>query len=1126
MKAMKNKKFLLLFFIICMNFSMLIASTYETPSVNQDDNDLSSLKTSAVESGGKLYTTRTTSIQNCYINNKLLGLNRLPNIYIKNNILSNAEMTFDDIIVHNFTYDLEPDFTEAFKSKSSFEPTYIYQKFWVDKSTFLYNVSIYILDEINELLYDETNSWEVAIMNCTNDFYGTPFDNGTIQIPLEKTHRRHSLPDWELFDFLNSPIGSLFLDIDNTNYTVENGLVKYWFAIRVKMPPDDTYRGGGRKFLFFKPDGTDPNDKGAGDTFARFGQSFGTGAHRKIFSENYVGANNTNDGTVISGDLISFNETDSDRFLAQSDTNNLTITTRVDFKIEDGYWFWLINKVLPSKTPEELLKEYNIPIPWEEFWNLIHPYLIYGFEINVVTNISDIGAIQTANMFVYNASNSEWFNVTNDFNITQVDETLLNVRISELGGKEGFLSLLGTPLSPYNYNLTMKFNYTSSAGFNVSFNEVTVDVVRLEEISPLQRFDPGISDLFYPIKATVNSTTGRLIGDPNLNVLELNDGKYFKAQSWTNNLTIDFEFNLLPYLNNSLWSMDELDYQYIFPNPIIPNMLLALTSNVSIDNANNLSLAKLYVNVKDSNLPFLPEGAEWLPIWEEELLAHKDEFQVPAKINSSDSWFILQMINSSSQENSLKFRLRYEWNESQTPPPGGFNVTIDEFSFDITIQNAVSSDITSMIGIGLNNSDFQPPDINLKVQSIDVANDSTWEAPIVDGIPSSDGYFEFNISTNWESISFNVTVTYTTYKYIVDLDFEKKIESQYMKGTNYFSVEVTDDSGNELEDITLTFELLDSNGKVVDEDTSDTNDEGVAKGSLNFKEVGDGYTVKVSFDEDSIYAKEDIESDEFRIVDETILLIDNFLFFLPYILIAVAVTTIFVTVRHHKMNKLRRYWAEDALILDDLLKISYIMIIHKDAGVTIYSKQISMELDSDLIGGFLTAISAFRSEIKKPKDQLTKSKGFEMDYYDFKIIINDGDVVRVALILDGIPSDKLEENHEAFTSKFEQRFRKQLDPFTGDVKPFVATESIIERYFNLSLMYPLQLGKHWEFIKFKKLENALVEVAVEMQKERKFFFFSSLLSYGLAGRKASRDQIISTILELKRRGIIVPIEME
>jgi hypothetical protein len=75
-------------------------------------------------------------------------------------------------------------------------------------------------------------------------------------------------------------------------------------------------------------------------------------------------------------------------------------------------------------------------------------------------------------------------------------------------------------------------------------------------------------------------------------------------------------------------------------------------------------------------------------------------------------------------------------------------------------------------------------------------------------------------------------------------------------------------------------------------------------------------------------------------------------------------------------------------------------------------------------------------------------------------------------------------------------------------------------------MYPLQLGKHWQFTKLNKLETSLVEVAEQMEKERKFFFISRLLSYGLAGRKASRDQIISTILNLKRRGIIVPVEIE
>ena len=185
-----------------------------------------------------------------------------------------------------------------------------------------------------------------------------------------------------------------------------------------------------------------------------------------------------------------------------------------------------------------------------------------------------------------------------------------------------------------------------------------------------------------------------------------------------------------------------------------------------------------------------------------------------------------------------------------------------------------------------------------------------------------------------------------------------------------------------------------------------------------------------------------------------------------------------------------------------------------------------MELDSDLIGGFLTAISTFRSELKKDVIPKSADQGIEMDYYDFKIVITDGTYTRVALILDGIPSEGLKENQWEFTRRFEMKHQSILADFTGDVRPYKETEELVDRIFNIRLMYPLQLAKHWEFTKLSKLEKALVEVGFEMQKERKFIFASSLLSYGLAGRKASRDQIISTILDLKRRGILIPIEIE
>ncbi|MHA1726784.1 MAG: hypothetical protein ACTSXH_18415 [Promethearchaeota archaeon] len=249
--------------------------------------------------------------------------------------------------------------------------------------------------------------------------------------------------------------------------------------------------------------------------------------------------------------------------------------------------------------------------------------------------------------------------------------------------------------------------------------------------------------------------------------------------------------------------------------------------------------------------------------------------------------------------------------------------------------------------------------------------------------------------------------------------------------------------------------------------------------------------------------------------------------FIPYMITCFAGFSVMISLQKWKTRKFVKYYEKRAKILDDILKIAYTMIIHKDAGTTIYSKQISMELDSDLIGGFLTAISQFRSEIKKEEEESEKlSSGFEMDYYDFKIVITDGKYVRVALILDGTPSEELKKNQRRFTSTFELKFKSHLEKMSPDVRPFKETDEIIENIFNISLVFPLNLSKYWELLELKPLEKDLIEIAQQIEKEKKFFFISNLLSYALAGRKESKNHIISTILSLKEKGVLVPIKFE
>jgi len=339
-------------------------------------------------------------------------------------------------------------------------------------------------------------------------------------------------------------------------------------------------------------------------------------------------------------------------------------------------------------------------------------------------------------------------------------------------------------------------------------------------------------------------------------------------------------------------------------------------------------------------------------------------------------------------------------------------------------------------------------------------------------------------------------------------------------------VRIISGNGRPIKNLNILFQVLQGNSLVTFETITTTNEEGIATANLQFSQTGELFSIKVIYSEEGIYVGSELQSDNIRIVDDFILFMDTLLQILPYIIVALVAIVIVVAARRHKNQKLKKIWSKEAMILDDLVNISYIMIIHKDVGVSIYNKQIAMEgIDSDLVSGFLQAISQFRREFKKGVKKEQISKGFEMDYYDFKIIITDGDYARVALVLDESPSDQLKENQSSFTNEFEFKFAPKLERFDGDISPFKEVDPLIEKFFNITLMYPLKLAPYRTIFKLNSLEKALIEIAEQIQKERKFFFVSSLLSFGLAGRKESRDQIISTILSLKNKGVLIPVEL-
>lgn len=335
--------------------------------------------------------------------------------------------------------------------------------------------------------------------------------------------------------------------------------------------------------------------------------------------------------------------------------------------------------------------------------------------------------------------------------------------------------------------------------------------------------------------------------------------------------------------------------------------------------------------------------------------------------------------------------------------------------------------------------------------------------------------------------------------------------------------------GEPIEGETINIEIYDENNNLIEELSDITNEDGLIQTEYTLQEGSTSISIKLIYNTvGTLFAQTESKAQlSITLISHGQMYLNYFFMILPYMLGVMAGITVFVVLRHRHRKKLREMWSNDALVLDDLLKISHVMIIHKDVGVSIYNKEIAMaKIDPDLIGGFLHAISAFRTEIKKGEEAPKEGKGFEMDYGDFKIILTDGNFVRVALISDGIPSIKLKETQVAFTTEFENTYQSVLGKFDGDITHFRDADLMIEKFFNTTLMYPLQIGRHSGVIKLDQLEKALFEVAEEIQKEKKFFFVSSLLSFGLAGRKESRDQIISAILSLKQKGVLEPIKIE
>jgi len=122
-----------------------------------------------------------------------------------------------------------------------------------------------------------------------------------------------------------------------------------------------------------------------------------------------------------------------------------------------------------------------------------------------------------------------------------------------------------------------------------------------------------------------------------------------------------------------------------------------------------------------------------------------------------------------------------------------------------------------------------------------------------------------------------------------------------------------------------------------------------------------------------------------------------------------------------------------------------LMMVNKTSGLSMYNHNFTEKsLDSDLIGGFLTAIQSFGTELSSDAKETSMQK---LSYQHFEIRLEEGTYTVAALITSGIPNQLTIDRLKIMPQEFEKKFESKLQYFTGDVSAFDKTKDMVNTIF-------------------------------------------------------------------------------
>ncbi|MFX0048616.1 MAG: hypothetical protein ACFE8G_10675, partial [Candidatus Hermodarchaeota archaeon] len=225
-----------------------------------------------------------------------------------------------------------------------------------------------------------------------------------------------------------------------------------------------------------------------------------------------------------------------------------------------------------------------------------------------------------------------------------------------------------------------------------------------------------------------------------------------------------------------------------------------------------------------------------------------------------------------------------------------------------------------------------------------------------------------------------------------------------------------------------------------------------------------------------------------------------------------------------KKKEKQRILTEVKTIFEDAINLEHILVLYKGTGTCIFFKSYGSEqIDPELIGGFLSAVSSFG------KEMATQAALNEISYGDKMLLLADGYLIRVALVLGKNASLILRRHLKEFIEAFEKTFKDILPNWRGQLNHFKNAGLIVDDILNTSIILPHQIS--YDFSSAKDLKNPhskeILKVAESCcaESEREFFFIATLLKDASEMTNKDTAEIFMGIKELRDKKLLIPIEI-